>query len=45
MNQQASTTESRVTAVNGNIVAIEVADGIIVKNEVAYVLLILSLHP
>ncbi len=39
MNQQASTTESRVTAVNGNIVAIEVADGIIVKNEVAYVLL------
>jgi V/A-type H+-transporting ATPase subunit A len=39
VNQQASTTESRVTAVNGNIVAIEVADGIIVKNEVAYVLL------
>jgi V/A-type H+-transporting ATPase subunit A len=33
----ASTTEARVTAVNGNIVAIEVPDGNIVKNEVAYV--------
>ena len=32
-----STTEPRVTAVNGNIVAIEVPDGNIVKNEVAYV--------
>lgn len=39
MTQQASTTDSRVTAVNGNIVAIEVPDGNIVKNEVAYVLL------
>ena len=32
-----STTEAIVTAVNGNIVAIEVPDGHIVKNEVAYV--------
>jgi len=32
-----STTEPKVTAVNGNIVAIEVPDGNIVKNEVAYV--------
>ncbi len=33
----ASTTEAKVTAVNGNIVAMEVPDGNIVKNEVAYV--------
>ncbi|MAT15695.1 MAG: V-type ATP synthase subunit A [Planctomyces sp.] len=32
-----STTEAEVTAVNGNIVAIEVPDGNIMKNEVAYV--------
>ncbi len=39
MTRQVTTIDSTVTAVNGNIVSIEVPDGNIVKNEVAYVLL------
>lgn len=39
MTTQVSKNGALVTAVNGNIVSIEVPDGIIVKNEVAYVLL------
>ncbi len=38
MTMQVTTTEAQVTAVNGNIVSIEAPDGVIVKNEVAYVL-------
>ena len=37
MNNSTQTGEAQVTAVNGNIVSVTVRDGMIVKNEVAYV--------